>query len=73
MWRLKTPEDHEAEMEVKQKEARKYIFNYLNDMTQANMTIDLEGSDMFVKKPDQWEFINLLKKILTIDAENHSN
>ena len=35
-WRLKTPEEHEAETSIKSKEARKYIFNCLDDMAQVN-------------------------------------
>ncbi|XP_043944111.1 homeodomain-interacting protein kinase 2 [Protopterus annectens] len=69
LWRLKTPEDHEAEMGVKSKEARKYVFNCLDDMAQVNMTTELEGSDMLVEKADRREFIDLLKKMLTIDAD----
>ncbi|XP_073179095.1 homeodomain-interacting protein kinase 2 isoform X4 [Lepidochelys kempii] len=34
LWRLKTPDDHEAETGIKSKEARKYIFNCLDDMAQ---------------------------------------
>lgn len=36
---------------------------------QVNMTTDLEGSDMLVEKADRREFIDLLKKMLTIDAD----
>ncbi|CAJ0968546.1 unnamed protein product [Ranitomeya imitator] len=36
---------------------------------QVNMTSDLEGSDMLVEKADRREFIDLLKKMLTIDAD----
>ncbi|NXP36036.1 HIPK2 kinase, partial [Leiothrix lutea] len=35
----------------------------------VNMTTDLEGSDMLVEKADRREFIDLLKKMLTIDAD----
>ncbi|XP_051886880.1 homeodomain-interacting protein kinase 2 isoform X1 [Pristis pectinata] len=69
LWRLKTPEDHETEMGIKSKEARKYIFNCLDDMAQVNMTTDLEGSEMLAEKADRREFIDLLKKMLTIDAD----
>ncbi|KAE8613406.1 hypothetical protein XENTR_v10007708 [Xenopus tropicalis] len=69
LWRLKTPEDHENETGIKSKEARKYIFNCLDDMAQVNMASDLEGSDMLVEKADRREFIDLLKKMLTIDAD----
>lgn len=37
--------------------------------SQVNMTTDLEGSDMLVEKADRREFIDLLKKMLTIDAD----
>ncbi|MEE6525236.1 hypothetical protein FKM82_025113 [Ascaphus truei] len=33
------------------------------------MASDLEGSDMLVEKADRREFIDLLKKMLTIDAD----
>ncbi|KAM4036982.1 LOW QUALITY PROTEIN: homeodomain-interacting protein kinase 2 [Anomaloglossus baeobatrachus] len=69
LWRLKTPDNHESETGIKSKEARKYIFNCLDDMAQVNMTSDLEGSDMLVEKADRREFIDLLKKMLTIDAD----
>lgn len=36
-WRLKTPEEFEIETKTKPKEARKYIFNCLEDMGQVNM------------------------------------
>nr|XP_014347667.1 PREDICTED: homeodomain-interacting protein kinase 1 isoform X1 [Latimeria chalumnae] len=69
LWRLKTPEDHEVEMGIKSKEARKYIFNCLDDMAQVNMSTDLEGTDMLAEKADRREYIDLLKKMLTIDAD----
>ncbi|XP_041746553.1 homeodomain-interacting protein kinase 2 isoform X10 [Coregonus clupeaformis] len=73
LWRLKTPEDHEGETAIKSKEARKYIFNCLDDMAQVqstvNMMTDLEGSDMLAEKADRREFIDLLTKMLTIDAD----
>ncbi|XP_072770019.1 homeodomain-interacting protein kinase 2 isoform X5 [Nerophis lumbriciformis] len=69
LWRLKTPEDHEGETGIKSKEARKYIFNCLDDMAQVNMTSDLEGSDLLAEKADRREFIDMLTKMLTIDAD----
>ncbi|KFV04617.1 Homeodomain-interacting protein kinase 1 [Tauraco erythrolophus] len=65
LWRLKTPEEHELETGIKSKEARKYIFNCLDDMAQ----VDLEGTDMLAEKADRREYIDLLKKMLTIDAD----
>lgn len=35
-WRLKTPEEHEQETGIKSKEARKYIFNCLEDIGQVS-------------------------------------
>ncbi|XP_010769703.1 homeodomain-interacting protein kinase 2-like [Notothenia coriiceps] len=69
LWRLKIQEDHEGETGIKSKEARKYIFNCLDDMAQVNMTSDLEGSEMLAEKADRREFIDLLTKMLTIDAD----
>uniref|UniRef100_A0A8C2CXK3 non-specific serine/threonine protein kinase n=1 Tax=Cyprinus carpio TaxID=7962 RepID=A0A8C2CXK3_CYPCA len=68
LWRLKTPSEHEAEFGIKSKEARKYIFNCLDDMMQVNMT-NLEGTDILAEKADRREFIDLLKKMLTLDAD----
>uniref|UniRef100_A0A6Q2XTN4 non-specific serine/threonine protein kinase n=1 Tax=Esox lucius TaxID=8010 RepID=A0A6Q2XTN4_ESOLU len=68
LWRLKTPSEHEAELGIKSKEARKYIFNCLDDMMQVNMT-SLEGTDVLAEKADRREFIDLLKKMLTLDAD----
>uniref|UniRef100_A0A8C7PK49 non-specific serine/threonine protein kinase n=1 Tax=Oncorhynchus mykiss TaxID=8022 RepID=A0A8C7PK49_ONCMY len=68
LWRLKTPSEHEAELGIKSKEARKYIFNCLDDMMQVNMT-SLVGTDVLAEKADRREFIDLLKKMLTLDAD----
>ncbi|XP_062842483.1 homeodomain-interacting protein kinase 1 isoform X2 [Trichomycterus rosablanca] len=69
LWRLKTPSEHEAEMGVKSKEARKYIFNCLDDMMQVNLSSHLEGTDMLAEKADRREFIDLLKRMLRLDAD----
>ncbi|XP_062871202.1 homeodomain-interacting protein kinase 1 isoform X2 [Trichomycterus rosablanca] len=68
LWRLKTPAEHEAELGIKSKEARKYIFNCLDDMMQVNMT-SLDGTDVLAEKADRREFIDLLKKMLALDAD----
>ncbi|XP_035378619.1 homeodomain-interacting protein kinase 1-like [Electrophorus electricus] len=67
LWRLKTPSEHEAERGIKSKETRKYILNCLDDMMQVNMT-SLKGTDVLAEKADRREFIDLLKKMLTLDA-----
>lgn len=66
-WRLKTPEEHEAETGIKSKEARKYIFNCLDDIGQVNVPTDLEGGQLLAEKVDRKEFIDLLKRMLTMD------
>ncbi|XP_071040521.1 homeodomain-interacting protein kinase 2 [Parasteatoda tepidariorum] len=68
-WRLKTPEEHESETNIKSKEARKYIFNCLDDMAQVNVPNDLEGSELLAEKVDRREFIDLLKRMLTLDQD----
>uniref|UniRef100_A0A0A1XSE8 non-specific serine/threonine protein kinase n=1 Tax=Zeugodacus cucurbitae TaxID=28588 RepID=A0A0A1XSE8_ZEUCU len=68
-WRLKTTEEHEAETNTKSKEARKYIFNCLDDIGQVNVPTDLEGGQLLAEKTDRREFIDLLKRMLTIDQE----
>uniref|UniRef100_A0A8D0GTX9 non-specific serine/threonine protein kinase n=1 Tax=Sphenodon punctatus TaxID=8508 RepID=A0A8D0GTX9_SPHPU len=68
-WRLKTLEEHEVEMGMKSKEARKYVFNSLDDIVHVNMVMDLEGSDLLAEKADRREFVSLLKKMLLIDAD----
>jgi len=68
-WRLKTPEEHEGETGIKSKEARKYIFNCLDDMGQVNVPNELEGGELLAEKADRREFIDLLKRMLTMDQE----
>lgn len=68
-WRLKSPEEHESETGVRSKEARKYIFNCLDDMAQVNVPTDLEGGELLAEKADRREFVDLLKRMLTLDQE----
>ncbi|QQP52950.1 Uncharacterized protein FKW44_005255 [Caligus rogercresseyi] len=65
-WRLKTPEEHELETKIKSKEARKYIFNCLEDMGQVNVPTDLDRGELLAEKVDRREFIDLLKRMLTM-------
>nr|XP_006812981.1 PREDICTED: homeodomain-interacting protein kinase 2-like isoform X2 [Saccoglossus kowalevskii] len=73
LWRIKTPNEHESETHIKSKEARKYIFNCLDDMVNVNFPNDLEGSELLAEKADRREFIDLLKRMLTIDADQRIN
>ncbi|KAM6943345.1 homeodomain-interacting protein kinase 3 isoform 2-T2 [Xenentodon cancila] len=68
-WRLKSTDEHETETGMKSKEARKYIFSCLDDIAHVNLIMNLEGSDLLAEKADRREFVNLLKKMLLIDAE----
>lgn len=68
-WRLKSPEENFAEAGFKSKEARKYIFNCLDDMAQVNVSSELEGGELLAEKADRKEFIDLLKRMLTLDQD----
>ena len=61
---LQTPAEHEAEMGIKSKEARKYIFNCLDDMMQVRkerihsrsppaVRSDIEARACYFKSPLQ--------------------
>lgn len=68
-WRLKSPEESESETNLRSKEARKYIFNCLDDMAQVNVSTNLEGGELLAEKADRKEFIDLLKRMLTLDQD----
>ena len=71
-WRLKTPEEHESEAPpgaAKSKEARKYIFNCLEDMAQINVPNGLEGVELIAEKLDRRAFVSILKEMLQLDQE----
>lgn len=72
-WRLKTPEDPEAETGIKSKAARKNIFNCLDDIGKVNVPTDLEGGELVAEKVDRKEFIELLKRMLTMDQVSISS
>jgi serine/threonine protein kinase len=68
-WRMKTPDEHESETGIKSKEARKYIFNCLEDMSQINVPNDLEGVELLAEKLDRRQFVTILKEMLQLDQE----
>uniref|UniRef100_A0A0N5C6L1 non-specific serine/threonine protein kinase n=1 Tax=Strongyloides papillosus TaxID=174720 RepID=A0A0N5C6L1_STREA len=68
-WRLKTPEEHEADTGIKSKDTRKYIFNCLDDIAIANHPEGYDNSFLLCEKADRTEFIDLLKKMLAMDQE----
>lgn len=49
-----TPDEHESETKIKSKEARKYIFNCLDDIAGVNFPTDLEGSELLAEKADRY-------------------
>lgn len=69
-WRLKTPEEHEQETSSKSKETRKYVFNNLDDVSQVNIPTDLDDVDKECEQLDRADFVNILKKMLSIDQDN---
>lgn len=59
-----------AETGMKSKEARKYIFNSLDDIVHVNTVMDLEGSDLLAEKADRKRVCwSVEKKMLLIDAD----
>jgi len=68
-WQLKTSENYELETGIKSKEARKYIFNSLDDLAQLNMIASLDTSEVIVDNLDRCEFVDLLKKMLQLEQE----
>lgn len=48
-----SPEEHQAEYNIKSKEARKFIFNCLDDISEVNFPTDVQGSEMLVEKADR--------------------
>ncbi|XP_063291547.1 homeodomain-interacting protein kinase 2-like [Pelobates fuscus] len=67
-WRLKIPDDFEMRTGIKSKETRRYIFKSLDEIAQMNIRSDLSGIDRLVEMADREQFIDLLKKMLCIDA-----
>ncbi|CAG5100163.1 Oidioi.mRNA.OKI2018_I69.XSR.g16873.t1.cds [Oikopleura dioica] len=72
LWCLKPQEEMMAEYNIKSKEARKYIFNCLDDMARVNMP-KYESSELQVEKHDRREFLDLLKKMLVMDDQYRIN
>ena len=50
IWCLKRQEDMLNEYNIKSKEARKYIFNCLDDMSRVNMPKYTESAELVVEK-----------------------
>jgi len=72
IWCLKRQEEFMQEYGIKSKEARKYIFNCLDDMARVNMP-KYDTNELIVEKHDRREFLDLLKKMLVMDSEYRIN
>lgn len=68
-WKMKTANEHEQETKLKSQEARKYIFNCLDEIAQVNMPSNLVGNERVAEKIDRYEFTDLLKRTLVIDPD----
>ncbi|XP_003381798.1 putative kinase domain protein, partial [Trichinella spiralis] len=67
--KFKTIEEHEQESGVKSKETRKYVFNCLDDISQVNFSVALEGTDAVCERLDRQEFTDMLQKMLAVDQD----
>ena len=48
-----TGSEHERETKIKSQEARKYIFNCLDEMAQVNLPSNLVGNERVAEKVDR--------------------
>jgi len=48
-----TGSEHERETKIKSQEARKYIFNSLDEMAQVNLSSSLVGNERVAEKIDR--------------------
>ncbi|KAK3736225.1 hypothetical protein QZH41_019104 [Actinostola sp. cb2023] len=71
-WKLKSGGEYERESKIPSKEARKYIFNSLDDAAQVNLSSNLTGNDRIAEKIDRYQFVSLLKSMLSIDQEKRT-
>jgi hypothetical protein len=60
-----TPEEYEAETDVKSEETRKYLFSSLDDIRHMNLSTDhLEGGKLLTRLAERQKFTDLLKRML---------
>jgi homeodomain interacting protein kinase len=67
-YRLKTPEEFEADTSTKSKETRKYVFNCIDDIIGLHMP-QLDSIDTIVEKADRQQFVDILKMMLCMDQD----
>ena len=69
-WKLKSGEQYERETGIKSKEARKFIFNSIDDIQHIHLKQDLPSSLTFqAEKIDRQYFVDLLKKMIHLDPQ----
>lgn len=69
-WRLKSPQEHEAETGIRSKEWRKFVLNSLDDLAHVNVPHDLEDIELLAEQADRRAFVHLLKHILSVEPEH---
>ncbi|KAK8777239.1 hypothetical protein V5799_029415, partial [Amblyomma americanum] len=69
-WRLKSPEEYEAETGIRSKEWRKFVFNCLDHLVNVNVPLDLEGIELLAEQADRFAFVDLLKRMLSMNPEH---
>ncbi|XP_063284672.1 homeodomain-interacting protein kinase 2-like [Pelobates fuscus] len=67
LWSLKSKIHYEYETGIRPMERRRYVFSSLDDMRKIILPSKLEGSDTLVEMADIWQFLDLLKEMLTMD------
>ncbi|CAH2307231.1 Homeodomain-interacting kinase 2 [Pelobates cultripes] len=69
LWSLKSKIHYEDETGIRPMERRRYVFGSLDDMRKIILPSKLEGSDTLVEMADVWQFLDLLKEMLTMDPD----
>ena len=69
-WKLKSAEQYERETGIKSKEARKFIFNSIDDIQHIHLKQDVPSSLTYqAEKIDRQCFVDLLKKMIHLDPQ----
>ncbi|XP_063312695.1 homeodomain-interacting protein kinase 2-like [Pelobates fuscus] len=69
LWSLKSENHYEYETGISPVETRRYVFSSLDDMRKVILPLKLVSSDTLVEMGDVWQFIDLLKEMLTMDPD----
>jgi homeodomain interacting protein kinase len=66
-WKFKTPEQYERETGIKSKEARKFLFQNIDDIQHVHLKQDFISNQLQAEKLDRLFFVDLLKKMIHLD------